>query len=61
MAEILLKIKGKFIMSINDHRWIRKTFSRFFIKEVNLKYSCTNNSAARSAIQTELLIMNYKA
>jgi len=37
MAELLGDIKGKFLISLNDERFIRDTFSKFNIQIVNTK------------------------
>jgi len=39
MAKILMTIKGKFILSINDHPEMREVFKAFNIKPVSLLYS----------------------
>ena len=36
MVEILMAIKGKFILSINDHPEMREIFKAFSIKPVSL-------------------------
>ncbi len=39
MAELLANIKGRFILSINDHPVIRETFKAFNIEAVDVAYS----------------------
>lgn len=39
MAELLASIKGRFILSINDHPEIRKTFAGFHLQPVEVGYS----------------------
>lgn len=55
LREILEGIQGKFLMSINDTPYIRKTFKQFEIEEVETRW---NNSPTRKKV-TELLIRNY--
>jgi len=56
MAETLVGIKAKFILSINDHLEMRKVFKGFNINEVRLKYSCSKEKWIQAK---ELLITNY--
>ncbi|WP_031318409.1 DNA adenine methylase [Blastomonas sp. CACIA14H2] len=39
MAELLAGLKGRFILSINDHPEIRATFARFHLEPVQVGYS----------------------
>lgn len=39
MAELLSSIKGKAIISLNDHPDIRKVFSRYHIESTNIRYT----------------------
>lgn len=52
-ADLLSKIKGKFLVSINNSPRIRKLFSRYNIKKVKTYYSISKTHV------TELLISNY--
>lgn len=56
MADVLRVVKGKFILSINDHPEIRRLFQDFTIETVPITYSM--HSAAGKRYQ-ELLIRNY--
>ena len=56
MAEILARIKGKFILSINDHPEMRKVYRRFKIRPVRLKYFVNKTNATEAK---ELLISNF--
>ncbi len=56
LAEILSKISGKFILSINDHSDIREVFKAFEIKPVALKYTV---SKGKQTVGNELLITNF--
>lgn len=58
LAEVLFDIKGRFLMTINDTPEIREIFKRFWIEEVELKYSMSKKEGSRSQIRTELLIGN---
>lgn len=55
LARLLKKIKGKFIMSINDVPEIRKIFKAFYIKEVQTTYTTGIQSGKQAK---ELLIGN---
>jgi DNA adenine methylase len=58
LVAILAKVKGRFLMTINDTPEIRDIFGRFNIEEVQLKYAATNSAKARAKPNTELLISN---
>ena len=55
LAKLLKRIKGKFIMSINDVPEIRCIFKAFYIKEVQTTYT-TGLQPGKKA--NELLISN---
>ena len=55
MAGILKGIKGKFILSLNDHPEVRKLFKDFQIKPVSVRYSL-NNTKGQAKAFPELLI-----
>ncbi len=57
LAEQLGKIKGRFLMSINDVPEIREIYKAFDMDTVEVTYSC-GNSASRPRVG-ELLIKNY--
>lgn len=57
LAETLQDIKGKFILSINDHPKIRDAFKAFLIRPVVLKYSLHSQGLTDGK---ELLISNTK-
>lgn len=48
-------VKGKFLMSLKDHKEIRWIFAGFKVQPVFLRYRCTRKIATRG----ELLISNY--
>lgn len=58
LAEVLAGIKGRFMMTINNTPEVREIFKRFWIEEVELKYSMSKKEGSRSQIRTELLIGN---
>lgn len=47
MAELLGRIKGIFVMSINDNAEIRETFSEFHFDEVRLSYTVSKVAAKK--------------
>ncbi len=60
LAEVLGGLKGKFLMSLNDHKEVRRIFKGFRIQAVPTKYSSMNaRHKGRSAARSELLIRNY--
>ncbi len=56
MAEALNNIKGKFLLSLNDHPEMRKVFQDFKIQATTLKYSVAQK---KNTTGKELLIRNY--
>ena len=60
MAELLRTIKGKAMVSINDHPNIRRAFDGLTMHGLDIKYSLANNSGA-AEISKELVITNYEA
>ncbi len=56
LASHLKTIKGKFILSINDHRTMREVFKNFKITQVKLQYSI---SCKKKEVGRELLIKNF--
>ena len=62
LAEVLSAIKGRFILSLNDHKKVREIFSDYKIKGVKLKYSAGNSRTAsktRSIDRGEVIIKNF--
>jgi len=57
MADILGKVKGRFILSINDHPDIREVFAGFDIDTVRLRYSASGKKQQEAS---ELLISNFR-
>lgn len=58
MAAQLAEIKGRFLLSINDHPEVRRLFSAFVIDEVRLSYSISKGEATPAR---ELLVSNFEA
>lgn len=56
MAEQLADVRGQFIMSINDTPFIRDTFARFRIDEVQTTWTVSAASTSRAMKVTELII-----
>ncbi len=56
LAERLANLKGKFLMTLNDHPEMRKVFSRFQISTISFAYTCLKEGGKKF---TELLIRNY--
>ncbi len=57
LSEALSKIKGKFILSINNHPDIQEIFKDFYCEMILTRYSICR---ARSDSITELLFSNFK-
>ena len=58
LAAQLASIKGRFLMTINDHPEVRRIFTGFNIEEVTLKYSAATTKSSRAKTRTELIITN---
>lgn len=56
MARILENIKGRFILTINDHPKMREVFEPFKVTPVRLKYSASRKEWIDAK---ELLITNF--
>ena len=59
LADRLLKIKGKFLLSINDHEDIRTLYKDCNVKEISVRYSVSRTKTPQATRRTELLIANY--
>ncbi|HTU44196.1 MAG TPA: DNA adenine methylase [Bryobacteraceae bacterium] len=57
LAVRLASIKGKFLLSLNDHPEVRELFAAFEIKPVELAYTAKKNTHVRYG---ELVIANYQ-
>jgi DNA adenine methylase len=56
LSERLRGVKGRFLLTINDHPVMRETFGSFEMKEVSLRYSASRDTAP---IGHELIFTNY--
>ncbi len=59
LAAALKKIKGKFLLSINDHPEIRKLYKGLPKKVVSVKYTISREKTAEAQNRKELIIANY--
>lgn len=58
LADLARNVKGKILISANDHPVIRKLFDGMVIKEIRTKYTIQNGNNDMPA--NELLISNYE-
>jgi DNA adenine methylase len=58
MAEQLAGIKGRFLLSINDHPEVRRIFAAFPFDEVRTRYTIGGNSTEKAKSVGELIITN---
>jgi DNA adenine methylase len=58
MAVQLAGIKGRFLLSINDHPEVRRVFAGFAVEEVLTRYSIAGNGEGNAMIARELIISN---
>ena len=58
LRDMLSNIKGKFILSINDHEKVREWYKDFNITEVEVSYSVSKDMKGRGKFK-ELIISNY--
>lgn len=62
LAETLRSVKGRFVLSLNDHEAVREIFGGFNFKKLSLRYSCGNprtSKKTRAAEREEVLIRNF--
>lgn len=52
-------IKGKFLLSLNDHPEVRRIFKEFNIETTTLRYSLGRSAASRKKVRNEVFIQNY--
>lgn len=60
LAAALKAIKGKFLLSINDHPTIRKLYKGMTIRKIETKYTVARDKTIAAKNRNELLIANYK-
>lgn len=58
LKDKLENMKGKFILTLNDHEKVREWYKDFNIKEAEVMYSVSRESKARKMYK-ELIITNY--
>lgn len=58
LRDKLKNMKGKFLLTINDHPKVREWYEGFNIKEVEVNYSISRHGDARGKYK-ELIITNY--
>lgn len=58
LRELLGNIKGKFLLSINDHPLVREWYAPYVIESLEVRYSISKQTKGRQPAK-ELLIMNY--
>lgn len=58
LRDKLSNIKGKFILTINDHEKVREWYKDFNIEEVDVNYSISKEQSGRGKYK-ELIITNY--
>ena len=58
LLDKLKKLKGKFLLTINDHPKVREWYKDFNIKEVEVNYSVSKDEKGRGKYK-ELIITNY--
>lgn len=59
LAAILKSIKGKFLLSINNHPKIRSLYRGLPRLKVKVKYSVSRDKSSKARDRTELVIANY--
>lgn len=61
LARLLGKIRGRFILSINDHPEVRSIFKRFTLRPIETTYSIAGGrGSAESRQAAELIITNFE-
>lgn len=59
MADQLSRLKGRFILSLNDHPDVRSIFAGFQLTEVETTYSVGSKKTIEEARRGELIIANW--
>lgn len=59
MAETMRRVKGKVMVSINDHPDIRRAFDGLVMHDLGIKYSVAN-AQGKPTESRELVITNYE-
>lgn len=58
LLELLKNVKGKFLLTINDHPQVREWYKDFNIEEIEVQYSICRENSGRKKFG-ELIITNY--
>ena len=58
LRDKLKNLKGKFLLTINDHEKVREWYKEFNVREVEVNYSVSRASEGRGKYK-ELIITNY--
>jgi len=53
------KVKGKFLLTINNHPDIRRLYKGLLRLTINVTYSVARDKSDKSRRRTELIIANY--
>jgi DNA adenine methylase len=59
LRDRLAGIKGRFLLTLNDHPFIRRLYRRFEIEAMPTRYSLPTEKAARDRVEHTLFIGNY--
>jgi DNA adenine methylase len=59
LAEVLVTIKGKAIMTIKDHPDMRRIFGRFKMTSTTVRYSLSSSTKGREKERGELIIRSW--
>lgn len=59
LAKLLGDIRGRFVLSYNDHPLIRQLYKGLVVTRVSVRYTAARKISARRTV-TELLIRNFK-
>lgn len=59
MAGQLARLKGRFLLSLNDHPEVRQIFAGFHLTEVRTTYSVGSKKTVEEASRGELIIANW--
>jgi DNA adenine methylase len=58
MAQVLAGMKGRFILSLNDHPEVRRIFAGFAVEEVGVRYTIGGAAAGKAQEAREVIISN---
>ncbi|MFC4767177.1 DNA adenine methylase [Effusibacillus consociatus] len=58
LRDLLCQVKGKFLLTINDHPLVREWYAPFFMESVETRYSISRQTEGRQTVK-EWFITNY--